>query len=55
MQSGDAVVEVENAWARSYEDGSRFNDALLVLLPKRASGSFEGKEFQDPCDTRLLL
>ena len=35
MQHGDAILEVEQAWARSYEDGSRFNDALLVLLPKK--------------------
>ena len=53
LQGGEAVLEVENAWGRCY-DGARFNDASLVLLPKKVSGSLNGFEFQDPGDTRSL-
>jgi len=51
LQGGEAVLEVERAWNRCYEDGSRFNDALLVLLHKNVSGSMDDIEY-DPGDTR---
>jgi len=54
LMSEQGEEALESAFGRGVSGSAEFNKALMVFLPKKPSGTWEGNSFFDPQDTRPL-